>query len=129
MKYLLLLLAIFGLINISEGQTKIAFEKTTIDVGQIVQGTVITVPYLFINVGDKPFQILHARGSGGGQVPEWSMNVVKPGQSDCIYIKYTTVGKYGQFNKSVLVDVGNGNGYSPADTTITLFIKGVIVEK
>lgn len=80
------------------GQFK--FESELIDYGTIEQNADGVRVFKFTNVGDAPIVISKAKGSCGCTVPTYSKNVIEPGDTGEIQVKYAT-NRIGKFTKTV----------------------------
>lgn len=79
---------------------KFTFESEVIDYGAIQQDADGVRVFKFTNTGDAPIVISNANGSCGCTVPTYSKNVIKPGESGEISVKYDTH-RIGGFTKTV----------------------------
>ena len=101
---------------------KIEFESETVDYGTIQQYADGIRHFKFKNTGKKDLIITSCTGSCGCTVPTCPKEVVKPGKSGEVEVKYATE-RIGQFTKNVTV-VSNADR-SP----IVLTIKGNVLKK
>ncbi|MDX2001203.1 MAG: DUF1573 domain-containing protein [Chitinophagales bacterium] len=100
---------------------KIEFESTVIDYGTINQYADGVRHFHFKNTGKKDLIISSCTGSCGCTVPKCPQEVIKPGKTAEIEVKYAT-DRIGQFTKNVTV---NSNAGDP----IILTIKGNVLKK
>lgn len=105
-------------ITSSEGPV-FKFEETTVDYGDITQGSDPVRYFKFTNVGGKPLVISNAKGSCGCTVPTWPKGPISPGESAEIKVHYDTK-RLGPINKSVTV-ISNASEHQKV-----LRIKGMI---
>lgn len=101
----------------------ITFNKVIHDFGAI-DGSVGKASATFIleNVGDKPVLILQVQTSCGCTVPEYSREPILPKEKSEIKVVYSTIGRIGQFEKTIQI-LTNGN-----PPTSILTIKGTVVK-
>ncbi|MFH4966258.1 DUF1573 domain-containing protein [Gaetbulibacter sp. M235] len=98
----------------------LSFTTTEIDYGTIHQNDNGERIFTFKNTGDAPIVISNAKGSCGCTVPTYSRNMVPPGETGEIKVKYDT-NRIGKFSKTVTL---TSNASEP--TTI-LKIKGEVL--
>lgn len=77
-----------------------SFESDVIDYGAIQKNADGVRVFKFTNSGDAPIVISKAKGSCGCTVPTYSENVIAPGESGEISVKYAT-DRIGVFSKTV----------------------------
>jgi len=70
--------------------TKIEFEETIYDFGEVFEGTKVRHEFVFTNVGDEPLVIENAKGGCGCTVPEWPREPIPPGGKGKIVVEYNT---------------------------------------
>ena len=100
---------------------KFDFETDVIDYGKIPQNADGVRVFKFTNVGDAPIVITNAKGSCGCTVPTYSKDVIEPGQTGEISVKYAT-NRIGVFTKTVTL---TSNASEPAKV---LRIKGEVLK-
>ena len=98
------------------------FKETTLDYGEIEQGSEPLRKFKFTNTGDAPLIISNATGSCGCTVPEWPKEPIAPGKSSTIDVRYDT-NRPGAFTKTVTL-TSNEEG-----KTKVLTIKGMVKTK
>ncbi len=99
--------------------SKIEFESTTFDFGQIAYASDGTCLFKFTNSSEEDLLINVVRTSCGCTNPEWPKDPVAPGKSGEIKVKYNTQ-IAGTFQKSITV-------FSNAvNSPVKLLIKGVV---
>src|SRR5690606_31602285 len=86
--------------TVTEKVGKFSFESDVIDYGTIEQKADGVRTFTFTNTGDAPIVISNAKGSCGCTVPTYSKNVIKPGETGKIEVKYDT-NRIGKFTKTV----------------------------
>lgn len=99
---------------------EITFESLVIDYGTIEHNADGYREFKFTNTGSEDLLISTCTGSCGCTVPECPKEVIAPGQSGAIKVKYAT-NRVGQFTKNVTVNSNATNG------TVTLTIKGNVL--
>lgn len=98
-----------------------SFESDEIDYGSIQQNADGVRVFKFKNSGDAPIVISNAKGSCGCTVPTYSKNVIAPGESGEIQVKYDTK-RIGKFTKTVTL---TSNASEPSKV---LRIKGEVLK-
>lgn len=79
---------------------KFSFETEEIDYGKIEQHADGVRVFKFTNTGNAPIVITNAKGSCGCTVPTYPKNVILPGETGEINVKYAT-DRIGGFTKTV----------------------------
>lgn len=103
----------------SGAQSKIEFNTTHHDFGEIEFGADGNHEFVFTNSSDVPLVINNVKTSCGCTVPEWSKDPIAQGGKGIIKVKYNTK-LPGKFRKSISV-------YSNAENSpYMLFIIGVV---
>ena len=97
-------------------------EEETIDYGTIKRYADGVREFKFTNTGNAPLIINNCAGTCGCTVPSCPKEVVQPGESASIKVKYAT-DRIGQFNKGVKVY----SNATPADQPLMLYIKGNVL--
>jgi len=124
-EFIVLGIAIFGLIGCgggSEGKekksdTRLKFEKTNHDYGEIAFGSDGICEFKFTNTGKDPLVLTNVKSSCGCTIPEWPKEPIGRDESASIKIRYDTH-RVGSFTKSITV-------YSNAENSPKrIFIKG-----
>ncbi len=122
-------LLFFALIStLGFSQNKVAAEKVgkfdflteEIDYGKIEQHADGVRVFKFTNSGDAPIVITNAKGSCGCTVPTYPKNVILPGETGEINVKYAT-DRIGAFTKTVTL---TSNASEPSKV---LRIKGEVL--
>ncbi len=78
-----------------KGNAKLVFEKTDVDLGELVQGDKRKLTFKFTNEGTEDVKIDFATGSCGCTVPDWPRKTFKPGESGEIEVEYDSKDKEG----------------------------------
>ncbi|MEY3442580.1 MAG: hypothetical protein RLZZ519_861 [Bacteroidota bacterium] len=120
---LLLLLALPMMLLAQLNGPRIQFDTTTIDIGEMLQGSNVEFVYKFRNVGDQDLVLTNVKSSCGCYVPKWSSEPVKPGEESEVIGKYDS-NRIGPFQKSLTV-LSNDT----IARTIYLMAKGNILPK
>ncbi|XZF15534.1 DUF1573 domain-containing protein [Chitinophagaceae bacterium MMS25-I14] len=81
----------------------------TVDAGDMPEGPVKEVNYVFINNGSQPMVIRDVTTGCGCLVGEWSKEAVMPGKSGIIKLRYNTAGRPGRFIKNAYVNYNDTN--------------------
>jgi len=102
---------------------RFSFKEETHDYGEVPEGPIAECAFEFKNTGKKPISIVDAHGSCGCTVPEWPHDLIMPGSSAKIVVKYTTAGHQGAISKDVTI---NSNA---RQSPMVLHIKGTVVPK
>lgn len=107
--------------KVSTGKVgKFDFVSEEIDYGKIQQHADGVRVFKFTNTGDAPIVISNAKGSCGCTVPTYPKNVIMPGETGEINVKYAT-DRIGAFTKTVTL---TSNASEP---TKVLRIKGEVL--
>jgi hypothetical protein len=96
------------------------FETTTVEYGEIDQGSDPLRTVTFTNTGTEPLVINSAKGSCGCTVPNFPKEPIMPGQSEVIEIRYDTK-RVGPINKTVKIKTNEG-----PNVQHVLYVKGKI---
>lgn len=99
----------------------ISFDNQTFDFGNIKQGESVEHEYKFINNGKRDLIIRKTKASCGCTAIMPSKNVIPPGESSVIKMKFNSTGKKGAQNKTITVTSND-----PNNPEIKLRIKGTI---
>ena len=81
--------------------TKIEFEESVFNFGEIDQGEVVQNVMQFTNTGENPLIIINAKGSCGCTVPSWPKDAILPGETGEILVRFDSKGKKGNQTKRV----------------------------
>ena len=98
---------------------KMTFDQTTVDYGEIEQNSDPLRVFNFVNDGDAPLIIKHAKGSCGCTVPRYPKEPIMPGESAVIEVRYDTK-RIGPFNKSIRLTT------NVQEQALMLYIKGKV---
>ena len=96
------------------------FVSDEIDYGKIEQNADGVRVFKFTNTGDAPIVITDAKGSCGCTVPTYPKNVILPGETGEINVKYAT-DRIGAFTKTVTLTS------NASETSKVLRIKGEVL--
>ncbi len=105
----------------SEKVGEFSFVSEEIDYGKIEQHADGVRVFKFTNSGDAPIVISNAKGSCGCTVPTYTKNVILPGETGEINVKYAT-DRIGAFTKTVTL---TSNASEPSKV---LRIKGEVLK-
>lgn len=87
-----------------EKQPKIAFAEAGIyDFGNMVDGDIAEHTFPFTNTGEFPLIINNITASCGCTTPEWPREPVLPGQKSSVTVRFNSLGKVGQQNKTITI--------------------------
>ena len=125
MKHTLFTLSLALLVSIGAVQaqiqvqekTKIAFDKTTHEFGNLEKNKKAETTFYFTNTSDAPVTLKGVKASCGCTTPSWTRDAVNPGEKGEIVVGYNAAAA-GPFTKSVTVT------YDDAEKPIMLYIKG-----
>ena len=100
--------------------TKIEFQETSFDFGEIQEGTLVTHVFTFKNTGEEPLILIDAKGSCGCTVPEWPRDPIFPGETASITVQFNSKNKAGKRNQKVTLTANT----NPQQTFV--YLKGTI---
>lgn len=82
----------------------IAWEKSTYDFGDVVQGDRVEHTFKFKNTGNEPLVITNVQVTCGCTTPKgWERDPILPGKESEITIGFNSAGKYGKQEKVVTI--------------------------
>lgn len=81
----------------------IAFDKTSHDYGTLKEGGNEVCFFEFTNTGDMPLEIKKVTASCGCTTPSYTKEPIAPGKKGVIEVSYNTIGRPGNFSKSITV--------------------------
>jgi len=119
-----LLVSAFGFsqdVATSDKIGEFSFESDVIDYGTIQQDADGVRIFKFTNSGDAPIVITKAKGSCGCTVPTYTENVIAPGDTGEISVKYAT-NRIGKFTKTVTLTS------NASESSKVLRIKGEVLK-
>ena len=90
------------------GGPEITVDKDVHDYGSIKQGANGACEFTITNDGSEPLIISRAKGSCGCTVPEWPKELIMPGSSATMTVRYDTK-RVGAINKSVTITSNAAN--------------------
>ena len=88
---------------------KMELESTTVNYGEIEQGSDPLRSVKFTNTGTEPLIIKNAKGSCGCTVPTYPREPIAPGETAEIEIRYDTK-RLGSINKTVKISTNDPTG-------------------
>lgn len=91
--------------------TKISFEDSVFDFGDVKYKSSIQTNFIFRNTGDQPLIIWKVVSACGCTIPQWSKEPVPPGKSGIIEVRYDST-RNGSFSKEMLVYSNASSGVS-----------------
>ncbi len=102
---------------------KLTFEEAFFDFGEIVEGDVVHHKFKFTNTGVKPLLISNARSTCGCTIPKWPQEVIAPGESNYIDVKFDSKGKHHKISKPITISANT----FPPETKI--YLRGIVLDK
>ena len=103
---------------------EIEYLEDTYDVGDIIEGDVITHSFTFKNVGKLPLNIEKAVGTCGCTQPSFPFLSIEPGDVGTIGVSYHSVGKSGPQKPEII-----GHSDAKNDPVKTLFLNINVKDK
>lgn len=100
----------------------IEFDKETHDYGEVYMHGDGNCVFTFTNKGNEPLLLTNVRAGCGCTVPQWPREPVLPGDSAEIKVRYTTLNRPHQINRSIVVTSNSIN-----KPTLVLRLKGSVV--
>ncbi len=92
------------------------------DFGTLYEGDIVKKEFTFTNTGTAPLLIINATSTCGCTVPEWPKEVILPGKTGAVVVKFDSANKQGAQNKQVTIFANT----FPNRSLIT--IKGTVVK-
>lgn len=106
------------------GQSKLQFEQTTYDFGEIEEeGGAVEYAFTFVNTSDSPIRITGVKASCGCTTPGWTNTEVMPGDSGFVKAKYNPRNRPGRFRKSLKIST------TDPTSNMTIYIAGFVKPK
>ncbi len=102
-------------------RTTVDFQKTTFDLGDMVQGDKKGGTFQFTNTGTEPLIISSAKGSCGCTVPNWPKEPIAPGESGEISFEFNSKGKKNKQTKTITIQANTD------PNPIRLTVKGNVI--
>ncbi len=118
----ILCFVLFVIQSIAQVAKPLQFKEETFDFGEVIEkkGSV-THQFEFTNLSNRPVKILNVKPSCGCTTPDWTKELVQPGKTGFIQVRFDPKGRPGYFTKSLTVT-------TDADSNpITLQIKGSVM--
>lgn len=120
----LLLTLIFSGAMFAQDKSRVEFDKTVYDYGDVKEEVEIAMSeFEFTNSGKTPVVIQRVTASCGCTAPTYTREPVLPGKKGSIKVAYHTLYRPGNFRKNVRVYT------NVPDTVYTLTIKGNVIPK
>lgn len=82
---------------------KITFEEYVFDFGDITQGDRVEHVFNYTNTGTEPLILSNVKTTCGCTAPNWSRDVLAPGESTNMTIKFNSTGKSGMQKKYITI--------------------------
>jgi len=73
--------------------TKIEFQESVFEFGELQEGEIIKNVFVFTNTGNEPLVISNAKGSCGCTVPMFPKEPIMPGESADLLVEFNSKGK------------------------------------
>jgi hypothetical protein len=105
----------------AQSREGIVFIKTNVNYGSVAKGSDPVKKFTFTNKGNEKLFITNAKGSCGCTVANFPKEVIQPGETGTIEVRYDT-NRVGIFNKQVTVTASDGSQH-------VLSIEGEVLEK
>jgi hypothetical protein len=102
---------------------QISFDKDTHDYGEVFMHGDGNCVFTFTNTGNEPLLLTNVRAGCGCTVPQWPREPLLPGDSAEIKVRYTTLNRPHQINRSIVVSSNATN-----KPTQVLRLKGSVIE-
>jgi len=109
--------------EIKKGAASISFDKKEYDFGTVNEGDIVETSYLVTNSGKTDLVITNAQASCGCTVPVWPKNLIKPGATGEVKVKFNTSGKPNRQQKTITLTTNTESGRE------VLTLKGSVTPK
>ena len=83
--------------------TILEWSSESFDFGEIQQGDTVSHTFTFKNVGPQALKISNIKPSCGCTAPNWTKELVPPGEEGFVEVIFNSTGKSGTQNKSITV--------------------------
>jgi hypothetical protein len=104
----------------------IAWEKSSHDFGDVVQGDKVEHTFVFTNVGTEDLIITNVNVSCGCTTPKgWPKDPIPPGGKGQITIGYNSAGRSGKQNKAATVVSNSVGSENQISFTVNVIVKSV----
>jgi hypothetical protein len=121
---IIILTLVFALSGALAAQSKMVFETTELDFGELDAGKSVELTFKFKNAGNETLIITNINSSCGCTVPRIEKKEFRPGETGVIPIKFNSRGLKGKIVKTItIVTNDRDNEYT------TLKIKGTVTLK
>lgn len=111
--------------SVTKGIPKISFNKTEHDFGRVIAGEKISYTFKFTNTGTGNLIITNVSSSCGCTVPEYTKDLVKPGEKGNLRITFDSKNRKGFQHKTVTVITNT----QPNTTKLKIKAQVVVPEK
>lgn len=100
---------------------RLDFEETKHSFDTIIEGSIVSHKFHFVNGGKAPMLITAAKSSCGCTVPTWPRDVISVGEAGVIEVEFDSENRSGQISKSIRIIANT----IPRETTLnfTVFVK------
>ncbi len=124
--FIFIITLVFSLSGILAAKSRIVFETTEMDFGEIEVGKVMELTFKFKNAGDDTLIIKNINSSCGCTVPRIEKREYLPGETGVIPVKFDSRGLRGKIVKTLTITTNDNDG---DNTHTTLKIKGTVTLK
>ncbi len=90
-----------------------------VDMGEVVQGSLLRGSFSIKNTGGKPLLIAQVRSSCGVMIPAWPRDPIAPGDSATIGFRYDT-GRKGPFHRLITIHT------NARQKTLVVEVRGIV---
>ncbi|MFT4033727.1 MAG: DUF1573 domain-containing protein, partial [Siphonobacter sp.] len=97
----------------------IKFDQVEADLGKITEGDQVTHRFTFKNTGNVPLKIQYASASCGCTIPTYPKELVAPGDTSSILVKFNSTNKVGNNTKTVTITANT----KPETTTVSFKVE------
>ena len=103
--------------------TTIEFAEEVFDFGEIKEGTIARHTFEFTNSGTHPLKVTNVKPSCGCTTPNWSKEVIAPGEKGFVEVEFNSRGRLGVQHKSITLSLNTESQRK------VLRFKGQVVQK
>jgi hypothetical protein len=115
---------VFSLSGTLAAKSRMVFETTEMDFGELDEGKVVELTFKFKNGGDETLMIESIRSSCGCTVPKVEKMEYQPGETGALPVKFDSSGLKGRILKTVTIITNDRD-----NPRTTLKIKGFVILK
>ncbi len=103
--------------------TTVEWKEEVYDFGEIEQGTRVSHTFRFTNTGEHPLKLSNVKPSCGCTTPNWTKDIIQPGEEGFVEVIFDSAGKLGSQMKSITLFLNT------TELRKVLRFKGYIIEK